>query len=269
MKKWTFNPSVRLDYFDFKYNDKLVPEYKTQEASKVIVSPKFNILYNPTKNLQLYLKTGKGFHSNDTRVVVTDNNKRTLPAAYGYDLGYIWKPTPKMFLNMTYWYLYLEQEFVYVGDAGIVEPSGETERLGVDLSYRYQPFTSLNWNLDANYTHARSINEPEKMNYIPLAPSLTLASGLNFKFKSGLYTGVNVRHLADRPANEDNSLVAEGYTITDLNAGYKWKNMNFGIQIQNLFNTEWNETQFATESRLQNETQSTEEIHFTPGTPFL
>lgn len=269
VKKWTFNPSVRLDYFDFKYNDKLVPEYKTQEASKAIVSPKFNILYNPTKNLQLYLKTGKGFHSNDTRVVVTDNNKRTLPAAYGYDLGYIWKPTPKMFLNMTYWYLYLEQEFVYVGDAGIVEPSGETKRLGVDLSYRYQPFTWLNWNLDANYTHARSINEPEKMNYIPLAPSFTLASGLNFKFKSGLYTGVNVRHLADRPANEDNSLVAEGYTITDLNAGYKWKNMNFGIQIQNLFNTEWNETQFATESRLQNETQSTEEIHFTPGTPFF
>lgn len=269
VKKWTFNPSVRLDYFDFKYNDKLVPEYKTQEASKAIVSPKFNILYNPTKNLQLYLKTGKGFHSNDTRVVVTDNNKRTLPAAYGYDLGYIWKPTPKMFLNMTYWYLYLEQEFVYVGDAGIVEPSGETKRVGVDLSYRYQPFTWLNWNLDANYTHARSINEPEKMNYIPLAPSFTLVSGLNFKFKSGLYTGVNVRHLADRPANEDNSLVAEGYTITDLNAGYKWKNMNFGIQIQNLFNTEWNETQFATESRLQNETQSTEEIHFTPGTPFF
>ena len=269
VKKWTFNPSVRLDYFDFKYNDKLVPEYKTQEASKAIVSPKFNILYNPTKNLQLYLKTGKGFHSNDTRVVVTDNNKRTLPAAYGYDLGYIWKPTPKMFLNMTYWYLYLEQEFVYVGDAGIVEPSGETKRLGVDLSYRYQPFTWLNWNLDANYTHARSINEPEKMNYIPLAPSFTLASGLNFKFKSGLYTGINVRHLTDRPANEDNSLVAEGYTITDLNAGYKWKNMNFGIQIQNLFNTEWNETQFATESRLQNETQSTEEIHFTPGTPFF
>lgn len=269
VKKWTFNPSVRLDYFDFKYNDKLVPEYKTQEASKAIVSPKFNILYNPTKKLQLYLKTGKGFHSNDTRVVVTDNNKRTLPAAYGYDLGYIWKPTPKMFLNMTYWYLYLEQEFVYVGDAGIVEPSGETKRLGVDLSYRYQPFTWLNWNLDANYTHARSINEPEKMNYIPLAPSFTLASGLNFKFKSGLYTGVNVRHLADRPANEDNSLVAKGYTVTDLNAGYKWKNMNFGVQIQNLFNTEWNETQFATESRLQNETQSTEEIHFTPGTPFF
>jgi hypothetical protein len=45
--------------------------------------------------------------------------------------------------------------------------------------------------------------------------------------------------------------------------------MNFGLQIQNLFNTQWNETQFATESRLQSETESVEEIHFTPGTPFF
>jgi hypothetical protein len=39
--------------------------------------------------------------------------------------------------------------------------------------------------------------------------------------------------------------------------------------VENLFDTEWNETQFATESRLQNEIASVEEIHFTPGTPFF
>ncbi len=55
----------------------------------------------------------------------------------------------------------------------------------------------------------------------------------------------------------------------DLNLGYELKNLNFGIQIQNLFDTDWNETQFATESRLQNEINPVEEIHFTPGTPFF
>jgi hypothetical protein len=34
-------------------------------------------------------------------------------------------------------------------------------------------------------------------------------------------------------------------------------------------NTKWNETQFATESRLKEEPNSVEEIHFTPGTPFF
>ena len=267
--KWTFNPSIRLDYFDFQYNDKLIAAYKTQKQATSIVSPKFNILYNPYSDLQLYLKTGKGFHSNDTRVVVAEDGKKILPAAYGFDIGYIWKPTSKMFLNMAYWYLYLEQEFVYVGDAGIVEPSGSTRRQGIDLSFRYQPLLCFFWNLDVNYTYARSIDEPEGKDYIPLAPDFTMVSGLNFLFKSGIYGSVNVRHLANRPANEDNSIVVKGYTITDLNAGYKWRKMNFGIQIQNLFDTEWNETQFATESRLLNETESVEEIHFTPGTPFF
>ena len=45
--------------------------------------------------------------------------------------------------------------------------------------------------------------------------------------------------------------------------------MTFGVTVENLFNTKWNETQFATESQLQNETESVEEIHFTPGTPFF
>lgn len=269
INRWTFNPSVRVDYFDFQYNDKLATHYKTQEETKAIVSPKLNILYNSTKNLQLYLKTGKGFHSNDTRVVVAEDGKKILPAAYGFDAGYIWKPTPKMLLNMAYWYLFSEQEFVYVGDAGIVEPSGETRRQGIDLSYRYQPLSWLFWSLDANYTLARAINEPKGADYIPLAPDFTLTSGLNVVLKSGLYGGLNVRHLADRPANEDNSIVAHGYTVTDFNAGYKWNNTSIGFQIQNLFNTEWNETQFATESRLKHETEPVEEIHFTPGTPFF
>ncbi|WP_338793967.1 TonB-dependent receptor [Bernardetia sp. MNP-M8] len=269
INKWTFNPSLRVDYFDFQYNDALLPTYKTQEETKAIVSPKFNIFYNQSQKLQLYLKTGKGFHSNDTRVVVAQDGKKILPAAYGFDAGFIWKPTPKMLFNIAYWYLYLEQEFVYVGDAGIVEPSGKTKRQGVDLSYRYQPLSWLFWSFDANYTYARSIDEAKEMDYIPLAPDFTLVSGLNIIHRSGIYGSINMRYLDNRPANEDNSIVAKGYTIFDLNAGYKWRRFNFGFQIQNLFDTQWNETQFATESQLQNETEPVEEITFTPGTPFF
>ena len=235
----------------------------------MIVSPKLNILYNTSQDLQVYLKMGKGFHSNDTRVVLQEDADDIIPAAYGFDIGSIWKPSPKTFFNLAYWYLFLEQEFVYVGDAGIVEPSGRTQRQGVDLSFRYQPFKWMLWNFDANYTYARSMDESKGEDYIPLAPSFTLVSGLNFIFDSGFYGNIDVRHMGDRAANEDYSIVAEGYTITDLSAGYKWEKMSFGIQIQNLFNVEWNETQFATESRLPEELEPVEEIHFTPGTPFF
>lgn len=170
---------------------------------------------------------------------------------------------------MAYWYLYLQQEFVYVGDAGIVEPSGKTRRHGAEVSLRYQIRPWLHWNLDVNYTDARAIEEPDGQNFIPLAPDLTLKSSLRIKHKSGIYGGLDIRYLDDRPANEDNSIIAQGYTITDLTIGCKFSNLEVGVQIQNLFNTDWNETQFATESRLQNETSAVEEIHFTPGTPFM
>lgn len=269
LKKWTLNGSVRLDYFDFQYNDALIPTYQTQTATKALVSPKINLAYDPIPALQLYAKAGRGFHSNDTRVVVVETGREILPVASGFDVGGIWKPTPKMLLNVAYWYLYLEQEFVYVGDAGIVEPSGETQRQGVELSYRYQPLSWLFWNLDANYTHARALGEPQGNHYIPLVPDFTLTSSINVIHPWGIYGGIHVRHLNHRPANEDYSITAEGYTVVDLNVGYKFTKWDLGIQIQNLFNTDWNETQFATESRLQNEAAPVEEIHFTPGTPFF
>lgn len=266
--KFTLNPSLRLDYFNFEYNDALQTNYQTQSDNRGIVSPKLNVFYNYSDDLQLYLKTGKGFHSNDTRVVVARNGNQILPSAYGYDAGFIWKPTSKLLINTAYWYLFLEQEFVYVGDVGIVEPSGKTRRQGIDFSLRYEPIKQLYVNIDANYAYARATEEAQGQDYIPLAPDFTLTSGLNYRSKSGLYGGVQLRHIDDRPANEDNSIVAEGYTVTDLNFGYQFKNVNLGVQVQNLFDVDWNETQFATESRLQNEANPIEEIHFTPGTPF-
>lgn len=267
--KLMINPAIRLDYFKFNYQDKLTTDYKTQSESKVKFSPKLNFIYSQNNNLQFFVKSGMGFHSNDTRVVVQNSGKQILPTAIGTDIGTIWKPFPKLIVNSALWYLFLEQEFVYVGDAGIIEPSGKSKRMGADLGLRYQLNDWLYFDADANYTYARSIDEPKGQNYIPLAPDFTTTGGLSFQKVNGFSGGMRYRYLKNRPANEDNSIVAKGYFVSDLNLNYQYKKINFGVSVENIFNTEWNETQFATESRLQNELESVEEIHFTPGTPFF
>ena len=267
--KLMINPAIRLDYFKFNYQDKLTANYKTQSESKFKFSPKLNFIYSQNNNLQFFIKSGMGFHSNDARVVVQNNGKQILPTAIGTDVGTIWKPFPKLILNAALWHLYLEQEFVYVGDAGIVEPSGQSKRMGAELGLRYQLNDWLYFDADANYTYARSIDEPQGQNYIPLAPDFTTTGGLSFQKINGFSGGIRSRYLKSRPANEDNSIVAKGYFVSDLNVNYQYRKMNFGIAVENIFNTEWNETQFATESRLQGETKSVEEIHLTPGTPFF
>ena len=267
--KLMINPAIRLDYFKFNYQDKLTTDYKTQSESKVKFSPKLNFIYSQNNILQFFLKSGMGFHSNDARVVVQNSGKQILPTAIGTDIGTIWKPFPKLIVNSALWYLFLEQEFVYVGDAGIIEPSGKSKRMGAELGLRYQLNDWLYFDADANYTYARSIDEPKGQDYIPLAPDFTTTGGLSFQKVNGFSGGIRYRYLKNRPANEDNSIVAKGYFISDLNVNYQYKNINFGIAVENIFDTEWNETQFATESRLQNEPESVEEIHFTPGTPFF
>lgn len=265
---WTINPGIRLDYFKFDYVNLLTETYDNKSEDKLFIGPKLNVLYAPSQNLQFFAKSGIGFHSNDTRVVTAKNGEKILPLAFGVDVGTIFKPIDKLVVNAALWALILQQEFVYVGDAAIVEPSGETRRIGIDLGLRYQISDWLYLHGDINYTYARSTKEKIGENYIPLAPDLTSSAGLSFRDVKKLSGSINYRYVNDRPANEDNSIVALGYFISDMNINYSIKNWTFGIIIENLFDTEWIETQFATESRLINEPAPIEEIHFTPGTPF-
>ncbi|MEO0779156.1 MAG: TonB-dependent receptor, partial [Bacteroidota bacterium] len=88
---------------------------------------------------------------------------------------------------------------------------------------------------DINYTNARATEEEEGSDRIPLAPELTSIGGLTFQHPSGFSGSLRYRYIRDRAANEDNSIIAEGYFITDLNLGYQFKNVTLGVTVENLF----------------------------------
>lgn len=263
----SLNIGVRYDYFQNRYNDLLA--IATKKAKSGIVSPKLNLYFIPTKNIQLYLKGGKGFHSNDTRVVVAQDRKDILPPAYGTDLGINWKPIHRLFLNVAAWYLWMKQEFVYVGDEGVVEPNGSTSRRGIDFSARYQLGNNIFFDADFNITNPRFIDAEAENNFIPLAPRITSTGGITYRSTLGLNGSVRYRYMGDRPANENYSLIAKGYYVMDAQLNYTQKRYNLGLSVLNVLNTKWKETQFATNSRLKNEAYPVEEIHFTAGSPFF
>jgi outer membrane receptor protein involved in Fe transport len=219
--------------------------------------------------LLFYLKSGRGFHANDTRGVIANNGVQTLPAAYGADLGLRCKPTPSLILTAAAWYLFLEQEFVYVGDAGVVEAGGRTRRTGIDLEARYQ-FTPQ-WFAETNINLAigRDLDSEDGNNYIPLAPNLTSTGGIYYRPEKGLNGSLRYRYIKDRPANSDNTVTAEGYFIVDAAINYTQRRWEVGIVAENLLNSEWNEAQFDTESRLFDEPEPVSELHFTPGHPLF
>ncbi|HPH25077.1 MAG TPA: TonB-dependent receptor, partial [Chitinophagaceae bacterium] len=266
--KFLIDGGLRFDYLHFSYLDKL-NTVQSPSQGKSIVSPKINIQYTFNKTVQLYVKAGKGFHSNDSRVVTANNGNEILPAAYGGDIGFILKPTKNLFINVAFWQLNLDQEFVYVGDAGIIEPSGKSRRQGIDVLARYQFNNNLFANINYNFTNPKSVGVTKGEDYIPLAPTATSTGGLFYKKKLGINGGLSYRYIKDRAANEDNSIVAKGYFLMDASINYTRPKYEIGLAVENIFNIKWNEAQFATESRLYNEPAAVTELNFTPGTPLF
>ena len=76
-----------------------------------------------------------------------------------------------------------QQEFVYVGDEGVVEPSGRSRRQGIDVSVRYQLTQNLYADLDLNTAKPRAIDAEAGQNYLPLAPTFTSTGGLSLQTK--------------------------------------------------------------------------------------
>ena len=264
-----FSAGARFDFFTFEYIDRRLPGYRRDAVRKPVVSPKASVTYNFSPQWQIYLKGAGGFHTNDTRDVILSNGNRVIPMAWGSDLGTIWKPAGSLVIQTALWYLYMQQELVFSGDEGTVEPSGRTRRLGVDLSLRYQYRDWLFADMDFNYANPRYLDEPHGQDYVPLAPRFTSTGGIKIKMKNGLGGSLRYRFMSDRPANEDNTITALGYTVVDATVHYMRRRFEIALVAENLFNTDWNEAQFATESRLYNEPEPVTELHFTPGTPFF
>lgn len=265
-----------------------------------ILSPKLNAVYSPSSKFDLYFNAGSGFHSNDARNVIIgqkitelekmwkkdglsddeiDNNLEslnfdseqkdgiTLPRAIGSEIGTRVKLASNFNIGLAAWYLYLEKEFVYVGDGGYAELSDPTQRIGLDLEARLKINNWLWADVDLCLSNSQLIGPLESENNIPLAPRITSTGGLSAIKLHGFSGTVRYTFIGDRPANETNSVIAIGYTILNIGLAYDWKKFTFSTTVENLLNTEWNEAQFDTESRMEWESEPVSEIHFTPGNP--
>jgi len=271
----TVNAAVRADLFIFQFRGQKADSAAgfvplTGRVTRGRVSPKLNLYYQLSPAVQLFVRSGLGFHSNDARGVVQGSGSfNALPRAVGAEVGSTFKPVPSLVVNAALWTLHLQDELVYSGDEGTTESAGPTRRYGVDVSARYQLTNRLFIDADLNYSHGRIVNAPEGENRIPLAPSFTSIGGLTLKNPNGLSASLRYRHIDTRPAQEDNAIRARGYFLLDAVANYTRPRFQIGATAENLLNVAWNEAQFATDSQLRGEAASVNELNFTPGTPFF
>ena len=277
-------------------------------ADDVIFSPKANLTFSPTAAVDLFLNFGQGFHSNDARTVVTgqviadqrqalkewgatdqeirqvfqqlnfDANQAgvtSLPRTTGAEVGVRTRAGRRLNLGSALWWIDVDEEYVYVADVGVPEQRGRTRRTGIDVEARLRLLPWLWADGDLNLSRGRLRDEPDEADRIPLAPTRTATGGLTVRRPDGYEGGLRFRHVGDRPAVADGSLTAQGHTLVDFTAARRWELFRVEVTAENLFDAEWKEAQFATESLLADEIEAAmggdippPEIHFTPGNPF-
>ena len=240
-------------------------------AGKTQFSPKWMAIVTPLPAFDLYADWGRGFHTNDARGVVQPTNPATLIVpATGYEAGARVRPTHDIDLAAAGFLLDLDSELVLDGDTGATQPSARTRRYGLELTARWRAGSWLFADAAATFTHAEYRENAGNGTAVALAPTRTFAAGVGARRRLGVWTlfgSVRVKSIADRPATRDGSLVAEGYTLVDAQAGGRWRDVELGLDVLNVLNTTWREAQFATTSRLPWEPAAVTGINYTPGWP--
>ncbi len=279
-QEWAAGPAVlvagvRGDLFHFGVTDRLVgasfygEERPRADGRRVVarISPRASAELPLGRGTTLSAGAGFGFHTNDARdVVLAGIGEETVPRALGMELGvrHTWNSGS---VAITSWRTDLSSELVFVGDEGIVEPSGRTRRLGVEVEGRTQVLGWLWAEAEVTLTRARLRDEPAGADRVPLAPRRTGVLGLMARGGGPWEAGVRVRHLSDRPADEAGAITALGHLLTEASAAWSNRCLRAVLSVENLFNVEWNESQFATTSRLPGEPAPVTELHYTPGAP--
>jgi hypothetical protein len=252
---------LRGDLFFFDVDDRLGVQRPDRNFVAVpiagrehdgIVSPKLNVVLSPFEDddTELYFNFGTGFHSNDARAVVRTGRDGVVRATGG-ETGVRGSWVEGLDLASALWILDLDDELVFSGDGGDVDaivdpasgnfvPAGASRRWGVDFYGRYQ---LTDWAY-LDYDLAWASPRLKEGGAIPLAPKLYMNGGLTFDHE-GFGAALRFRSLGDRPANEDGSITAPGWTLFDILLRYRWENVEFSLAFLNVTDTDWDESAFA------------------------
>lgn len=243
-----------------------------------IVSPKASLVFTPSRETEIYLNGGFGFHSNDARgTTITLDPVSGEPAepvdplvrSRGAEIGVRAAPVRGLRSTLTLWALDLDSELLFVGDAGATEPSGTSERRGVTWANFYRPIPYLSIDADISFARARLGEAPGDENRIPGALENVFAGGVAWSPDVGPFGAVRLRHFGAYPLIEDNSVRADPATLFNAEVGYGFiSGVRLEATVLNLLDSSASDIQYFYASRLTGEPAGgVDDVHFHPVEP--
>lgn len=274
--KFRTTVGVRADIYQFDVTSDLAAN--SGSGSDTMASPKFGAVLSPWSGTELYLNAGMGYHSNDARGAVTtidpvsgDATDPVTPLvrAKGAEFGLRTVKVRGLQSTVSLWYLGIDSELLFVGDAGTTEPGRPSRRMGLEWTnyWRLKPWLTADG--DLSYSSARFTDEDPAGDYIPGAIDRVISGGITFEPSRPLFGSIRLRHFGPRPLIEDASVKSAATTLWNGEGGYRFSNRaRLVLEVFNLFDAEASDIDYFYGSRLPGEpTDGVDDIHTHPAIP--
>ena len=143
--KVKLNLGLRADYYDADVT--AFRPANSGSASDWMLNPKATVVWSPASSVELYFNAGSGFHSNDARGTTIRVDPVTgdpvepvdpLVRATGIDLGFRTFTRSGYHTTVSLFWLDLDSELLFVGDAGATEASRPSRRVGIEWTNYWQ-----------------------------------------------------------------------------------------------------------------------------------
>ncbi|MEM5514125.1 TonB-dependent receptor [Pseudoalteromonas sp. AS84] len=265
---------VRYDYFDTNVTS--ITVVNSGKAKDDLVSFKGSLNYRFTNLVAAYANWGQSFHSNDARGSTINIDPVTgeqaeqvdlLVKSEGAEIGVRFADEQKFNLSAALWWLTLDSELLFVGDAGNTEPSDASKRYGLEISAYYWINDSFSIDAETSFTHSR-LDINDNNDYIEGAVPVVASTGLNWHLSEQWQSSVRVRHIGKRTLTSDGDERSEPLTVVNSAISYEQTHWKVNFELLNLFNSTDHDIDYYYASRLPGESaQGVEDNHFHPIEP--
>lgn len=245
-------------------------------GSAAILSPKVALAWKAGDGLEFYANYGQGYHSNDVRgaTITVDpgdgNPVERVPVfarSRGGELGIRIERDTLNFSAVGFW-LDLDSELVFVGDAGTTEANDASRRYGSELTLFWRPVPAITLDGTAAWTHARFRGVASGQDFVPGATPFVLGGGISARLAQGLSATARIRHFAGAPLIEDGSRRSQATTLVNLGTYWETGTVRVAVDILNLFDARDPDISYWYASRLPGEpVDGVEDRHIHPVEP--
>lgn len=267
---WRAVAGIRADYFAFDV--KADDPRNGGDDTDLLFSPKASLIYTLSDTGEVYLSAGYGFHSNDARGVSIAVDPSTgdvvtpvdpLVESKGAEIGLKQVLLERLNSSLSLWWLELDSELLFVGDAGATEASRGSERWGIEFNNHWTLDTI--WTLEADFawTNSRFSGDAPEGNRIPGALEWVVSGAVSAQYPSGWFGSLRARYFDAAPLVEDGSVTSNGSTMAHLALGWSDAAWRVQLDVLNLLDSDDHDVDYFYASRLSGEpTEGVEDVHY-------